>query len=136
MAEAKGILLETEPCDTKVAADPVRVAQIMENLLSNAVKFTSSGGSVRVSALPGPHCVKVTVADTGDGIPEEKLDSIFEEFSQVHPSGTRRQGGTGLGLAITKRLVALQVGDISVQSTPVVGSTFTFSLPLEEQAAA
>lgn len=136
MTEAKGILLETEPCDTKVAADPVRVAQIMENLLSNAVKFTSSGGSVRVSALPGPHCVKVTVADTGDGIPEEKLDSIFEEFSQVHPSGTRRQGGTGLGLAITKRLVALQVGDISVQSTPVVGSTFTFSLPLEEQAAA
>ena len=136
MAEAKGILLETEPCDTKVAADPVRVAQIIENLLSNAVKFTSSGGSVRVSALPGPHCVKVTVADTGDGIPEEKLDSIFEEFSQVHPSGTRRQGGTGLGLAITKRLVALQVGDISVQSTPVVGSTFTFSLPLEEQAAA
>ena len=136
MTEAKGILLETEPCDTKVAADPVRVAQIMENLLSNAVKFTSSGGSVRVSALPGPHCVKVTVADTGDGIPDEKLDSIFEEFSQVHPSGTRRQGGTGLGLAITKRLVALQVGDISVQSTPVVGSTFTFSLPLEEQAAA
>ena len=136
MTEAKGILLETEPCDTKVAADPVRVAQIMENLLSNAVKFTSSGGSVRVSALPGPHCVKVTVADTGDGIPEEKLDSIVEEFSQVHPSGTRRQGGTGLGLAITKRLVALQVGDISVQSTPVVGSTFTFSLPLEEQAAA
>ncbi|MDD9705993.1 ATP-binding protein [Seohaeicola sp. SP36] len=136
MAEAKGILLETEPCDTKVAADPVRVAQIMENLLSNAVKFTSSGGSVRVSALPGPHCVKVTVADTGDGIPEEKLDSIVEEFSQVHPSGTRRQGGTGLGLAITKRLVALQGGDISVQSTPGVGSTFTFSLPLEEQAAA
>ena len=136
MTEAKGILLETEPCDTKVAADPVRVAQIMENLLSNAVKFTSSGGSVRVSALPGPHCGKVTVADTGDGIPEEELDSIFEEFSQVHPSGTRRQGGTGLGLAITKRLVALQVGDISVQSTPVVGSTFTFSLPLEEQAAA
>ncbi|MGR3526934.1 MAG: sensor histidine kinase [Paracoccaceae bacterium] len=136
MAEAKGILLETEPCDTKVAADPVRVVQIMENLLSNAVKFTSSGGSVRVSALPGPHCVKVTVADTGDGIPEEKLDSIVEEFSQVHPSGTRRQGGTGLGLAITKRLVALQGGDISVQSTPGVGSTFTFSLPLEEQAAA
>ena len=136
MAEAKGILLETEPCEAKVAADPVRVAQIIENLLSNAVKFTSSGGSVRISARPGQHCVKVTVADTGDGIPEEKLDAIFEEFSQVHPSGTRRQGGTGLGLAITKRLVALQGGDISVQSTPGVGSTFTFSLPLEEQAAA
>lgn len=136
MAEAKGITLETEPCTAKVAADPVRVAQIMENLLSNAVKFTAAGGAVRVTASPGPRCVKVTVSDTGDGIPEEKLDAIFEEFSQLHPSGTRRQGGTGLGLAITKRLVALQGGDITVQSTPGVGSSFTFSLPLQDQAAA
>jgi two-component system, cell cycle sensor histidine kinase PleC len=134
-ARAKGVQLEAEACHATVAADPVRVAQIIENLLSNAVKFTSAGGSVRISTREGPEFVKITISDTGDGIPKEKLDAIFEEFSQIHPSGTRRQGGTGLGLAITKRLVALQGGDISVQSTPGVGSSFTFSLPRERHAA-
>jgi two-component system, cell cycle sensor histidine kinase PleC len=136
VADAKGVALEAHSTHVKVAADPVRVAQIMENLLSNAVKFTSSGGAVRVSVIPDAQRVKIAVTDTGDGIPAEKLDAIFEEFSQVNPSGTRRQGGTGLGLAITKRLVSLQGGDITVQSTPGKGSTFTFSLPLQQPDAA
>lgn len=136
VADAKGVLLEAEACPIIVSADSTRVGQIMENLLSNAVKFTATGGTVRVTATTGPQCAKVTVSDTGDGIPEAELDAIFEEFSQVHPSGTRRQGGTGLGLAITKRLVALQGGDITVQSTPGLGSAFTFSLPLDQQTAA
>lgn len=136
LAEAKGVTLEAEPCPITVSADSARVGQIMENLLSNAVKFTAAGGSVRITTTTGPQCAKVTVSDTGDGIPEAELDAIFEEFSQVHPSGTRRQGGTGLGLAITKRLVALQGGDITVQSTPGLGSAFTFSLPLDQQTAA
>jgi signal transduction histidine kinase len=136
VADAKGVSLEAQSTHVKVAADPVRVSQIMENLLSNAVKFTAAGGSVCVKVLPGPQRVAIAVSDTGDGIPQDKLDAIFEEFSQVSPSGTRRQGGTGLGLAITKRLVALQGGDITVQSTPGKGSTFTFSLPLQQQDAA
>jgi two-component system, cell cycle sensor histidine kinase PleC len=136
VADAKGVSLEVSSTHVRVAADPVRVAQIMENLLSNAVKFTSTGGKVRVHVAPGPERVKISVSDTGDGIPKDKLDAIFEEFSQVSPSGTRRQGGTGLGLAITKRLVALQGGDITVQSAPGKGSTFTFSLPLQHRDAA
>ncbi|MFU8881550.1 MAG: ATP-binding protein [Rhodobacterales bacterium] len=136
LAEAKGVTLEAEPCSITVSADSARVGQIMENLLSNAVKFTAAGGSVRITTTTVPQCAKITVSDTGDGIPEAELDAIFEEFSQVHPSGTRPQGGTGLGLAITKRLVSLQGGDITVQSTPGLGSAFTFSLPLDQQSAA
>lgn len=132
-ATAKGIRLEADPCPITVSADSMRVSQIMENLLSNAVKFTAPGGTVRISAVTGPQCAKITVSDTGDGIPQDELNKIFEEFSQIHPSGTRRQGGTGLGLAITKRLVMLQGGDISVQSTLGEGSAFTFSLPLDQQ---
>ncbi len=136
IADAKGIVLEVDPSPITVTADPARVGQIIENLLSNAVKFTSPGGTVRVSVVTGPRCAKITVSDTGDGIPQDELAQIFEEFSQVHPSGTRRQGGTGLGLAITKRLVMLQGGEISVQSTLGKGSAFTFSLPLEGPVAA
>jgi len=135
VAAAKGVALNAEPCAAKVAADPARVGQIVENLLSNAVKFTAPGGSVHVTFQTGPQFVEVTVTDTGAGIPEDKLTEIFEEFSQLQASSKRREGGTGLGLAITKRLVALQGGDITVHSTPGKGSAFTFSLPLQRDAA-
>lgn len=85
---------------------------------------------MRVSARTEEEFAFVTIADDGPGIPQDKQKAIFEEFSQLAPSGQRREGGIGLGLARTKRLVELQGGKIAVQSAPGEGSTFTFSLPL------
>ncbi len=119
-----------------------RLRQVLINLLGNAVKFTETGEIVvEVSRLPddGEEGVRlaVSVRDTGIGIPQDKLESIFGEFEQVDSSTTRTYGGTGLGLAITSRLVGLMGGKIGVTSRPGYGSCFTFSvrlgLPLGEE---
>jgi two-component system, cell cycle sensor histidine kinase PleC len=117
--------------DFDVVADPSRLAQIIESLLSNAIKFTPTGGSVHISARKDQRFAFISIADSGPGIPEEKQKTIFEEFSQLAPSGQRRQGGVGLGLARAKRLIEMQGGKISVKSTPGEGSVFTFCLPLK-----
>ena len=135
-AQAKGITLDVSGPDIAVAADPAQVGRIIENLLSNAVKFTARGGSVRITAMAGKTAAQVTVADDGEGIAQDRQAVIFEEFSQLAPSGQRREGGIGLGLAMTKRLVELQGGRISVDSTPGQGSSFTFTLPLQQQRQA
>jgi PAS domain S-box-containing protein len=109
--------------------DQGRLKQIMVNLLSNAVKFTAEG-SVTVSARRQNGMVALAVADTGIGIPEDKLELIFEEFRQVDSSIARTYGGTGLGLSISRRLARLLGGDLTVQSTVGVGSTFTVTIPL------
>src|SRR6266542_367712 len=109
--------------------DDEKLRQIVINLLSNAVKFTPAGSiEVRASARNG--CVDIAVADTGIGIPANKLDAIFEEFEQADATSTRVYGGTGLGLAISRRLARLMKGDIRVESTFGKGSTFTLTLPL------
>lgn len=113
--------------------DPVRLNQILINLISNAVKFTHTG-SIKVNCsaereLKGICWVRIEVIDTGVGIPEEKLNTIFESFSQADASVTRKYGGTGLGLTIVKQLVELQKGTISVKSEQLVGSTFTVLIP-------
>ena len=77
----------------------------------------------------GSDAVKISVADTGADIPEDKLDTIFDEFSQLQPTGTRREGGTGLGLAIARQLVRFQDGEIFVNSVLGEGSVFTLILP-------
>ncbi len=115
--------------------DPVRLNQVLINLISNAVKFTHNG-SISVSCsearqLRGTSWVKIEVTDTGVGIPEEKLHTIFESFSQADASVTRRYGGTGLGLTIVKQLVELQKGKINVVSQEHAGSTFTVTIPYE-----
>jgi PAS domain S-box-containing protein len=110
-----------------MVVDDEKLRQIVINLLSNAVKFTPSG-SIEVRAGARDGIVEVAVADTGIGIPADKLDAIFEEFEQA--SSTRVYGGTGLGLAISRRLARLMKGDIRVQSTLGKGSTFTLSLPV------
>ena len=135
IARQKGVALQVEPCNVTVEADPARVEQIIGNLLSNAVKFTAAGGTVHVSAKTGMRLAQVTISDSGKGIPQDKLNLIFEEFSQAAPSGQRREGGIGMGLAITKRLVEMQGGQINATSTEGAGSTFTFSLPLAQIAA-
>jgi signal transduction histidine kinase len=112
--------------------DEEMLRQIILNLLSNAAKFTASG-NIHVSAEANDATVQIAVADTGIGIAADKLESIFEEFEQADASSTRVHGGTGLGLTIARRLARLMGGDISVESAPSVGSTFTLNLPVRYQ---
>lgn len=111
--------------------DPERLRQIVLNLLSNAVKFTPQGSIVLTAALESESdahvCVRITVTDTGIGIPVEKQAVIFEPFRQADGSVTRKYGGTGLGLTISRNLVHLLGGEIRLESTPGKGSTFTFT---------
>jgi signal transduction histidine kinase/ActR/RegA family two-component response regulator len=111
-----------------VAGDPGRVRQVLLNLLGNAVKFTLHGRidvAVRSTGLDGGDVmVEFCIADTGIGIPEEKLTAVFEPFSQADGSVTRRFGGTGLGLAISTRLATMMGGGIRVESKPGIGSVF------------
>ncbi len=122
--------------------DPGRIRQILINLLSNSIKFTESGEialqvDLRQSS-DGKLKLECTVRDTGIGIPADKLNHLFESFSQVDASTTRKYGGTGLGLTIVKQLCGLMGGQVSVESKEGVGSAFSFSVYLdtaEEQSA-
>ena len=116
-----------------MVVDEEKLRQILINLLSNAAKFTSHG-SIRVEARAQNGSVAITVADTGIGIPADKIGLIFEEFEQADASSTRVYGGTGLGLTIARRLARLMGGDISAESAPGAGSTFTLTLPVRYQA--
>ena len=115
--------------------DPVRLNQILINLIGNALKFTHRGSiSLQVTATKsskGRSLLQFDVVDTGIGIPQEKLDTIFESFSQADASVTRKYGGTGLGLTIVKQLVELQKGWIKLKSEEDVGSTFTVAIPYD-----
>jgi signal transduction histidine kinase len=113
-------------------ADLEKASQILLNLLSNAVKFTEPGGSVNASWKIIDDAVEIAVADTGIGIPADRLDAIFDPFVQVDPDLTRAQQGVGLGLAISRDLAHGMGGDIHVRSTVGRGSTFTVVLPLAE----
>lgn len=117
-----------------VRADPMRLRQIMLNLISNAAKFTEEG-SITISAnlhraSTGASEVLVSVTDTGPGIAPEDQKKLFQAFSQVDSSATRKTGGTGLGLSICKRMVEMHGGKIGVHSAPGKGSTFYFTVPL------
>lgn len=113
-----------------VWADPTRIRQIILNLVSNACKFTDEG-RVTISAHADQEKVTITVSDTGIGIPEENLTSIFEEFTQVDSSTTRKVGGTGLGLPISRHFVEMHQGQIWVESKLGYGSTFNFFIPIK-----
>jgi two-component system sensor histidine kinase BarA len=119
-----------------VLGDPVRLRQIVGNLVNNAIKFTPQGG-VLVRVEPGEgETVRISVQDTGIGIPDDKLAGLFAAFSQVDQSTTRRFGGTGLGLAISKRLAEAMGGEVTVASVEGRGSTFSFGFraPMVEPA--
>lgn len=117
-----------------IVADKIRIRQVLLNLLSNAAKFTDEG-TITVRAVRDGNTVVFSVADTGIGIPADKLDTIFEEFRQADEGSSRSYEGTGLGLSICKRLVEMHGGTIWVESTPGEGSTFFFSLPLHDVPA-
>jgi len=116
-----------------LVGDPLRLRQVMVNLLSNALKFTEHGEIVLSLQMAHPDTgsgtasIRFSVADTGIGIAHDKTDSIFEAFTQADSSTTRKYGGTGLGLAIVKRLVEMLHGQVTVESEPGKGSTFSFT---------
>jgi signal transduction histidine kinase len=112
-------------------ADPDRVRQILVNLVMNAVKYTPlHGGTITLTCAVMGDMVLAHVADTGPGIPTEKLESIFEPFVQLTAGPADRRGGVGLGLAISRDLARAMSGDLAVESTVGVGSRFTLTLPL------
>ncbi|WP_428686097.1 HAMP domain-containing protein [Reyranella sp.] len=145
-AESQGLTFEvqTDPdLGRSIVTDSKRLQQILKNLLSNAMKFTAEG-SVRLRAVPvtagwrtdngalnqASAVVAFEVTDTGVGIPIEKQKIVFEAFQQADASTSRKYGGTGLGLAISRELASLLGGELTVRSTPGIGSTFTLYLPM------
>jgi two-component system sensor histidine kinase/response regulator len=138
IAEEKGLelLCDVPRFPRELIGDPTRIQQILVNLLSNAMKFTQQGEVVTTVRLREETEDRVSlsfsVTDTGMGIPEDKLECIFEAFTQADGSATRRFGGTGLGLAICRRLVQMMGGTICVDSTPEHGSRFQFDVWLDK----
>lgn len=134
-AERKKVSLtfNVQPRLEGITADPVRLKQIFLNLLSNAIKFNKESGYVIVRLFEDKAWLVCEIADSGIGIPKEKISELFTEFYQIDNSLARRFEGTGLGLALTKKLIELQGGTISVESIDGVGSTFTFKLPISQE---
>lgn len=115
-----------------IVGDPLRLRQILSNLVSNALKFTEAGGViVGLEAAVEGRMIRFSVQDTGIGIPGDRIDSLFEAFTQADNSTTRRFGGTGIGLTICRRLARAMGGEISVTSDVGKGSTFVLELPVE-----
>jgi len=118
-----------------IMADSVRLGQVMNNLLGNSIKFVEAGHiAVHVEEARTEGNIvhlKISVEDTGIGIAQEKIESIFDKFAQADASTTKKYGGTGLGLAITRRLIELMGGHIGVESEKDVGTTFYFEIPFE-----
>jgi len=127
------IELHVEPAEIVIRADERKLRQVVFNLLSNAVKFTPAGGHIDVSAHMSDGTVEVAVADTGTGIAPEDQELIFEEFQQVRGDPGSRQEGTGLGLPLSRKFIELHGGRLWVESSAGAGSTFRFTLPVEQQ---
>ena len=129
-AQEKGIplrLLLPEPLPATILADPSRLRQVITNLVGNAIKFTQQGEvtvTLRLDHSQAEPRLRIDVQDTGVGIPADKLESVFEPFTQAESSTTRRFGGTGLGLTISRRFARAMGGDITVSSVLGQGSTF------------
>jgi signal transduction histidine kinase len=131
LVEAKQIRIESRfvtPLPA-VRMDPERLLQVLRNLLGNAVKFTPHGGEVSVTAQRSSDGLEIAVKDSGMGIPEENLQSIFEKFNQGYQLNEQARHGTGLGLAITKSIISSHGGNVWAESQLGHGSTFTFVLP-------
>jgi len=130
LARRRGVEVaaDVSPRPLELTADAMKLKQVLYNLLSNAIKFTERGGQVVVRAALEKEVVRLQVSDTGTGIAPEDLATVFEEFTQVDASLTRKHEGSGLGLALTRRLVQLHGGQIEVESELGRGTTFTVTL--------
>ena len=132
IAGGAGVALVTSPMSARLWADPDRVIQVLTNLLSNAIKFSPST-TVELTALLQGEQILFQVRDQGRGIPADKLETVFERFQQVDSSDARAKGGTGLGLAICRSIAQQHDGRIWAESIVGEGSTFFFTLPLQEE---
>jgi len=137
-AESRGLhVVFNDNSDGVIAyVDRDLIEKAVFNLISNALKFTPEGGNVIVQLDKAENEFSISVKDTGIGIPEDKLESIFERFGQVDGSSSRKYEGTGIGLAFAKEIVELHDGTISVKSRQGKGSTFTVTLPLGDECSA
>ncbi len=133
IAEARGheLIVVPPPEPIRLHADAVRLTQVLSNLLNNACKYTEQQGRIRMRAERTGRDAVIAVSDTGIGIPPDRLESVFEMFSQVEESPTRAQGGLGIGLTLVKRLVAMHGGAVEARSEgPGKGSEFIVRLPI------
>jgi signal transduction histidine kinase len=133
-SKSQDLTQQIEPGLPLVNVEADRIRQILVNLLSNAHEYSPQGASIEVTARAIGADVEIAVTDNGPGIPENQLDHIFDRFTRGDAGLTQRVGGTGLGLAISKSLVELHSGTIEVDSTPGVGSIFSFRLPAASAA--
>jgi CheY-like chemotaxis protein/nitrogen-specific signal transduction histidine kinase len=131
MAERAGVGVRLQPVEGAVTVDADQMLQAIANLLSNAVKFSQRGQTVDVVAERNLDSLSVRVVDRGRGIPAAMQERIFEPFQQVDTSDARERGGTGLGLPIVRSIVSRHGGEVSLESTPGVGSTFTLTVPTQ-----
>jgi PAS domain S-box len=124
------LVFDTDVEEKIMAFDPNIIERIIFNLLSNSIKFTNPGGNIFVNIKDGKDYVTICVEDTGIGIPEEKVNLIFDRFTQVDKSFTRKNEGSGIGLSLVKSLVEMMDGTISVESKSGVGTSFSIRLPV------
>lgn len=115
-----------------VEVDPERMQQVLRNLLRNAIQHTPSGGKILISAEPVADQILIRVQDSGEGLPPDALDDVFERFYRVDPSRARQTGGVGLGLAIVKQIVLAHHGQVWAENAPTQGALFTISLPVSQ----
>jgi signal transduction histidine kinase len=131
VAARQGVVLEgSAPAEADpVVMDVAKIERVLNNLLENALRHTPAGGTVRVTATPGPDCVQVEVRDSGEGIPEADLPHVFESFYRGEKSRSRATGGAGLGLAIALGIIEAHGGQIGVESALHQGTRVWFTLP-------
>jgi signal transduction histidine kinase len=132
LAEKKNIRLTSDVCDAFMFGDQDLLIQVLVNLLANAIKFSPENEKIEVIAQEHENAIEFKVIDHGRGIPAEYKDKVFDRFQQVELNDARLKGGTGLGLAICKAIVESHHGQIGVESELGMGSTFWFTIPLEQ----
>jgi len=133
LAKAKSIefQLDLDKNLPKIVFDPQRINQVITNLVTNAIKFSFPNNLIVLRTKVVDDEVQISVQDEGQGIPEDQITKLFQEFSDVRSKGTAGEKSTGLGLAIVKRIVSAHNGRVWVESKVNAGSTFTFSLPIK-----
>jgi PAS domain S-box-containing protein len=131
MAQQHGMIFATQTADIDLWVDSDYIVQALTNLLSNAIKFSPAGGTIRLTVKKQSSEALFQVCDEGQGIPENKLETIFERFHQVDSSDSRKKGGTGLGLAICRKIIEQHDGKIWAENARAGGSIFSFTLPVQ-----